>query len=174
MRPVLFVPGLGNSGPGHWQSLWQSALPGSRRADLPGWDTPHLMPWVLALDEAIARFQEPPVLAAHSLGCLAVAHWATRHTRPIHGALLVAPPDPERPEAPETVCEFAPVPRHTLPFPCRVVASSEDPYADLEWSRTLARAWGAAFTVAGPCGHLNAASGHGEWPRGLALLEDLL
>ena len=31
-----------------------------------------------------------PVLAAHSLSCALVAHWATRQARPIAGALLVA------------------------------------------------------------------------------------
>jgi len=27
MRPVLLVPGIGNSGPAHWQSLWQVKHP---------------------------------------------------------------------------------------------------------------------------------------------------
>ncbi len=31
-RPVLLVPGYGNSGPGHWRSLWERALPAARHA----------------------------------------------------------------------------------------------------------------------------------------------
>jgi predicted alpha/beta hydrolase family esterase len=46
---------------------------------------------VEALDRAIADIEGPVVLAAHSAGCLMVAHWAQRHSRPIKAALLAAP-----------------------------------------------------------------------------------
>ncbi len=175
MRPVLFIPGYGNSGPGHWQSLWEPLFPNSRRVPMPNWFAPRLGPWVEALDVAILRCLEeaPPILVAHDLGCIAVAHWSDRYGRSIHGALLVAPTDPERPNAPEHVRAFAPIPPRGLPFPSRVVASGNDPQVSLARAQGLADLWGSTFTDLGPRGHLNGASGHGEWPRGQALLREL-
>jgi predicted alpha/beta hydrolase family esterase len=55
-----------------------------------------------------------------------------------------------------------------------VVASQDDPYVTLARARAFAGAWGAAFVDAGPRGHLNAASGLGDWPEGRRHLEALL
>lgn len=176
MRPILMIPGYGSSGPGHWQTLWEDLFPDTRRVPMPNWFAPHRTAWVEALDTAIHLAQDtaPPILVAHSLGCLAVAHWAARHHRPIHGALLVAPSDPEQEGALEAIQDFAPVPLLSLPFPSHVVASSNDPHVGLDRARAFAQAWGSAFTDLGPRVHLNAASGHGEWPRGQELLRELL
>jgi len=177
MRPILIVPGYTNSGPGHWQSLWEAAMPTARRVQMPSWEHPRRIEWAAALDEAIARAGdtgETPLLVAHSLGCLAVVHWALDGGQPVHGALLVAPPDVERPDTLEILRDFAPIPRFGLPFPSRVVASSDDPYVSIDRARAFAEAWGSDFTDLGPRGHVNTASGFGEWPRGEALLADLL
>ncbi|HNX93881.1 MAG TPA: alpha/beta fold hydrolase [Holophaga sp.] len=176
MRSILFIPGYGNSGPGHWQSLWEGNIPTAIRVEMPSWDFPHRADWVNALDDAIERtsYDEPPVLVAHSIGCIAVAHWALEHQRPIHGAFLVAPSDPERPDALEILKSFAPVPQFALPFPSHVVASSNDPFVDLERARDFADAWRSSFTEIGPKGHINTASGFGEWPRGEALLHEIV
>ncbi len=40
------------------------------------WNTPHRNAWVIKLDQAIRSAQAPVILAAHGLGCLAVAWWA--------------------------------------------------------------------------------------------------
>jgi len=112
-RPVFLVPGWQNSGPGHWQSLWESQVADARRVEMPNWDFPRRWEWTGALDDALAlhlRFDgAPPVLVGHSVGCLAIVHWAAQHQRPIHGALLVAPADVERDEAPEELRDFAPI-----------------------------------------------------------------
>jgi len=187
MHPILIIPGYGDSGPGHWQSLWEANVKYAKRVEMPNWLFPHRAAWVEALDEAIrdAGALAPPVLVAHSLGCIAVAHWVRYGQRTVHGALLVAPPDLERPER-WTVTDleradlvaatrdFLPVPRSGLPFPSQVVASSDDPYGSLERARELAEAWGSQFRDVGPCGHLNTAAGFGEWPRGEAFLQELL
>ena len=70
------VPGLGGSGPTHWQSLWEAARDDTVRADLGLWDKPHRNSWVTKLDQAIRTAQAPVVLVGHSLGCLAIAWWA--------------------------------------------------------------------------------------------------
>jgi uncharacterized protein len=173
--PILIIPGLGNSGPGHWQSLWEGSIPGARRVEMPNWDFPHRPDWVEALDQAVRKASEdaPPLLVAHSLGCLAVAHWAAAYRRPIHAALLVAPTDAEDPSLTELFPSFAPIPLHSLPFDSRVVASSDDPYVTLDRAKAFAEAWMSRFTNAGAKGHLNTASGYGPWAQGEGLLEDL-
>ncbi|MDO7843224.1 RBBP9/YdeN family alpha/beta hydrolase [Sphingomonas immobilis] len=172
---ILTVPGLGGSGPTHWQSLWESSRPDTVRVELGMWNTPHRNAWVTKLDQAIRSAQAPVILAAHSLGCLAVAWWAelTRQPYgwPVAGALLVAPADVDRHGAQDTIKALAPAPKTPLPFPSIVVASSDDPWIDIERAHSLAVSWGSHFVDAGPQGHLNAASGIGWWSEGQELLD---
>ncbi len=172
MRPVLIVPGYGNSGPGHWQSLLESST-GARRVDMPSWNFPRKVGWVDALDAAIGSFHEAPLLVAHSLGCIAVAHWARTGAHDVAGALLVAPTDVERSDALEAVRGFSPIPKSRLPFPSLVVASDNDPFISELRARDLARWWGARFHLLHGAGHINTESGHGPWAEGEALLQEL-
>jgi uncharacterized protein len=176
MRPILIIPGYGDSGPGHWQSLWEFNRKYAKRVQMPNWDFPHCPDWVEALDSAIREASQtmPPVLVAHDIGCLAVAHWARRYQSPVHGALLVAPIDVERPDAKDVLKSFAPIPMFGLPFRSHVVASTDDPFLSIERAREIADAWDCLFTELGPRGHINTASGQGEWPRGEAFLQDLI
>lgn len=172
---VLIVPGWTNSGPGHWQTLWERSDPHRfRRVEQRDWDTPQLTDWVQTLDAAIAAEPAPPVLVAHSLGCIAVAHWAVLYDRPVAGALLVAPPDVERADMPDEVRNFAPVPCRPLPFRSILVASDNDEYATIDRAGHFARCWGSEFVRAGAVGHINTDAGFGPWPRGERLLESLL
>lgn len=173
MPAILTIPGYQNSGPGHWQSLWEASLRDIARVEMPNWDYPRKVEWVEALDEAIAACTSPPILVGHSLGCLAILHWAAAHDREVRGALLAAPADVDRAEALPELRSFGPVLRRRLPFPSILAASSEDPFLALERARGLATDWGSTFVNLGPCGHLNQASGYGPWPRGEALLTDL-
>lgn len=171
---VLIVPGWGNSGPDHWQSLWEEAGPDRVRVRQDDWDRPDLDRWVAALDAAVAACPGPPVLVAHSLGCTTVAHWAARTpTAPVRAALLVAPPDVDRVEQPELL-GFRPVPRAPLPFPALVVGSRNDPWTTGARAAEFAAAWGCGFTDAGEAGHLNSEAGYGPWPEGERLLAALL
>jgi len=79
---VLTVPGLNGSGPAHWQTLWERDRPSVVRAELGMWNTPHRNSWVTRLDQAIRQAEAPVVLAAHSLGCIAVAWWAALSPQP--------------------------------------------------------------------------------------------
>ena len=175
---ILTVPGLGGSGPSHWQTLWEQSRPDTTRVELGMWDTPHRNAWVTKLDQAIRQAQAPVVLAAHSLGCLAVAWWAELAGQPfgwpVAGALLVAPADVDRDGAPEALSTFRPAPTKPLPFPSILVSSSDDPWVSTHRSRELANGWGSFHVDAGPQGHLNAASGIGWWEEGQALLDRVL
>lgn len=178
---ILTVPGLGNSGPGHWQTTWEARLPRCRRVDLGLWEDPHRNTWVNKLNLAIQRAEAPVVLAAHSLGCLAVAWWA-EYEQPggpleggkVIGALLVAPPDVEERPLDRRLTRFAPVPERALPFPSILVASRNDPYLTMAQARRLARRWDARLADAGEAGHINAASDLGDWAFGRLLLNTLL
>jgi predicted alpha/beta hydrolase family esterase len=170
---VLIVPGWGDSGPEHWQSLWEATGDDVRRVQQRDWLYPVCAEWVDTLTRAIAEAGGPVVLAAHSLGCLAIAHCARGRALPIHGALLVAPPDVERPDFPPVVEGFAPIPRERLAFPSVVVASRDDPFGDFERTRALAEAWGSRLVDIGAHGHINAEAGFGPWPLGEQLLAEL-
>jgi uncharacterized protein len=175
---ILTVPGLGGSGPTHWQTLWERARPEVVRADLGMWDTPHRNSWVTKLDQAIRGAQAPVVLVAHSLGCQAVAWWATLSGQPygwpVAGALLVAPADVDRADAPPELTGFAPAPLTPLPFPSLTIASSDDPWIGVPRARALANGWGSHLVEVGALGHINAASGIGDWSEGQALLAELI
>jgi predicted alpha/beta hydrolase family esterase len=93
---VLTVPGLHNSGPGHWQTLWEQQRHDCHRVELGMWDQPHRNTWVNQLNLAIRAAGRPVVLAAHSLGVIAVVWWAQLEREAaqlVKGALLVAPPE---------------------------------------------------------------------------------
>jgi predicted alpha/beta hydrolase family esterase len=173
---VLVLPGLGGSGPEHWQTRWEDLYPRHRRIEQRDWDHPNREDWLATLKAAIDGEPEPVVLVAHSLGCALVAHAvARRFAARVGAALLVAPADVDSPSCTpaETRC-FAPMPLSRLPFPTTVVASETDPYVTLERARSFAVAWGAELVDAGPLGHLNAASGLGDWPVGRAIFDALI
>jgi predicted alpha/beta hydrolase family esterase len=173
---VLVVPGLYNSGPGHWQTLWEKEF-GFARVEQAEWDVPRCVDWVRTLNEVIMAQDVPVVLVAHSLGCIAVGHWAAEAdkeaVRKIKGALLVAPSDCERQDFPPGAVGFKPISREILPFRSVVVASTTDPYIPIGRSEELAGWWGSEFVNVGACGHITTADGFGAWPQGLALLDEL-
>jgi predicted alpha/beta hydrolase family esterase len=174
MPPVLILPGLGNSGPEHWQTHWQKKNPAFARVEQRDWDTPDRDHWIATLDRAIAAQPAPPLLIAHSLACALVAHWADKHGRALHGALLVAPADVESDlHTPPEVRGFAPIPLSRIPGRTIVAASADDPFVDPARAREFAAAWGAKLVEVGKHGHINSASGLGDWPQGRALLAEL-
>jgi predicted alpha/beta hydrolase family esterase len=173
-RPILLLPGFGNSGPDHWQSLWERTLPSARRVDLGDWTCPSRARWTSRLDAAVASCSEPPVLVAHSLGVIAVVWWGALYHAPVRAALLVAAPDMTRTDLPAEVLAFGAPPPARLRFDAVLASSSNDPYCELAQSQALAEAWGARFVDLGPAGHVNTDSGHGPWPDGERLLAGML
>ncbi len=174
---VLVIPGWQNSGPQHWQTLWEQQNPIFLRVQQRDWDTPHREWWVQRISEEVRQAPAPIVFAAHSLGCIAVAHWVQLgqpELNKIKGALLVAPADVDRKDCPGPIDDFRPVPRKLLPFPSILVASHDDPYLAMDRAREMARAWGSRFVDVGAAGHINGDSGLGDWPEGKRLLRHLI
>ena len=174
MTGTLILPGLHDSGPGHWQSRWEARDETMLRVLQDDWETPHCADWIAKLDQALTVTGPDTVLVAHSAGCALVAHWAVGDaSMRVRGALLVAPSDPEAPSFPSGATGFAPIPLLRLRFRTIVVASSDDPYVTLSRARTFATAWGSDFVIIGEAGHINSDSGVDDWPEGLALLNTL-
>ncbi len=171
---ILLLPGWLNSGPQHWQSLWQFEH-GHVRVEQHDWQRPLRGDWVARLEEVLLQCRRPALLVAHSLGCQLVAAWAahSRNTHRVHGALLVAPGDPERENLRPVQPSWSPLVLRPLPFASTLVASRNDPYCSLERAQMFARAWGSRLVDLGTAGHINADSGLGDWPQGLALLQAL-
>ena len=173
----MIVPGIWNSDPDHWQSLWQADRaatdPGSVVRIEPGsWSDPEPDDWHAAITRAVAGLDEPPVLVAHSLGVLAVAGWLRDVGRPpIAGAFLVAPPDPAAADFPGAAAGFT-EPRARTTTPVRFVVSDDDPYCSVGRAIRFADILGAEVVRVGALGHVNVASGIGRWAAGRALLED--
>jgi len=180
---ILVVPGLRDHVPDHWQTLLEASLGNARcvpRMERDAIEKLSCTAWVEMLDLSLARIDGPVVLVAHSAGCMIVVHWALTHGRPIQGALLATPPDFESP-LPDgyptmemlRANGWTPTPRVRLPFKSIVAASTDDPLGNLDRVADLAKAWGSALVNLGPVGHLNPASGFGEWPRAQEFLREL-
>lgn len=176
LASVLIIPGLFNSGPEHWQSIWRSRHPDYYRVQQADWETPRCLDWVRTLSASIREIDGAVVLAAHSTACAAVAHYAAEHGHDngqVVGAFLVGPSDTEAASYPIGPTGFAPMPLQKLPFQSVVVASSNDPYVSLERAKQFASSWGSRLITLQDAGHINAASGYGAWPEGEKWLEEL-
>ena len=111
MKPVvLTLPGWQNSGPGHWQTLWEQQY-GYQRVEQHDWARPLRGDWTARLEDVVLDAGGPVVLVAHSLGCILVAWWAAHsaNAHRVHAALLVAPGDVERADVRAQLPGWAPI-----------------------------------------------------------------
>lgn len=165
---LVLVPGFKDSGPEHWQSLWQAAVPAFQRIGQRRWDNPDIELWIAAIQRLLAERRRPAVLIGHSLGALASSCLAADRHPQVAGLMLVAPAEPSRFEAEERVPETG------LGVPALVVASHNDPVMRFARAEHWAAIWGADLADLGEAGHINAEAGFGPWPHGLDLLAGLV
>jgi predicted alpha/beta hydrolase family esterase len=178
---VLIVPGLRDHVEEHWQTLLASRLQRVRTVAPMGRQNLDREARVRAIEREACAIEGPLIVVAHSGGVIMVAHWAQEtRRRGILGALLAAPPDFERPMPAgfPTVDDLSaagwlPVPRIPLPFPSIVAASRNDPLAQYSRVMSLAQGWRSRLVDLGDVGHLNPASGFGEWPRAVSFIDEL-
>ncbi|RZI44696.1 serine hydrolase family protein [Herbaspirillum sp. HC18] len=177
---LIIVPGHGNSGPGHWQTLLEQSHPRAVRVMQKNWNLPVRWSWARSLDRTLSALDAPAILVGHSAGAMTIVHWAARSRRPVLGALLVAPPDMEArlpgmpPPWVTRLAGWAPIPMKRLPWPSIVVGSSNDAMCSLERAQEFARAWGSRFVDLGPAGHVNTDAGFGAWPGVHSLIASLI
>ncbi|MDB5875666.1 MAG: alpha/beta hydrolase [Ramlibacter sp.] len=177
---VLIVPGLRDHVLQHWQTLLALRLPRVRTVVPMGRSNLDCRERVMAIEEAAASIDGPITVVAHSGGVIATLHWARQTQRKLQGALLATPADFDLP-MPEGYPSMAaldaggwlPVPRDALPFRSIVAASRNDPLARYERGAEFARSWGSKLVDLGEVGHLNPASGYGDWPQADSLIREL-
>ncbi|WP_322023840.1 RBBP9/YdeN family alpha/beta hydrolase [Burkholderia sp. BCC1977] len=177
---ILIVPGLRDHVEDHWQTHLERRLPNARSVAPLEADKLSRAARVAALDAALAAIDGPVILVAHSAGVMIAVHWALRASRAIEGALLAAPADLDTPmpagyPAPDALDAhgWTPVPTRPLPFPSIVAASRNDPLARFERTQALAAGWGSRLVDLGEVGHLNPASGFGEWSDAERLIDEV-
>lgn len=178
---LLIVPGYADIGPTHWQSIWLEHFPNSIKVVQRDWINANRDEWVHILNSAIQSITQPMILVGHSLGCLAIIHWAdSREAQKsivkVKGALLVAPPDPDSVAYRAlSIRGFDPLPLHQLPFLSLLVASANDPFLSMDKARYFAACWGSKFVNVGERGgHMGEDATLGEWREGKELLKKLL
>jgi predicted alpha/beta hydrolase family esterase len=168
---LLVIPGLNDSGPGHWQTWLQSRYKGAVRVTQDDWSRGELDAWSARIDATLAA-QDPAiewVAAAHSFGCLALArHLAVHPSSSIKGVLFVAPADPDKFGVADRL------PSCSLGRPAALIGSETDPWMAGEKAREYARRWGASFRSLGDAGHINIESGHGPLPQAKVVVDALI
>ena len=169
---ILIIPGLGGSGPDHWQTAWGQAFPAMQRVEQADWEKPAYADWSVRLTEAVTRAPRPVVLVAHSLGTSLTMRWSSEqaeHARKVAGAFLVAPTDRDRFDASPTspVRGWGPMILKPLPFPSMVLASRNDDRVSFDRAEVFTKAWGSTLVDAGNLGHIGSAAKLGLWPFGL-------
>lgn len=172
---VLIIPGLNDSGPGHWQTWLQGQYSDAVRVIQSRWDRPELQRWSDRIAQTLARHDPRTewIAVAHSFGCLALAHhlaWrkdlaerqpggsACLSPTPIRAALMVAPASPDKFGVRNLL------PQRDLRLPATLVGSDTDPWMRADEAQDWAHRWGQHFTSLGDAGHINVDSGHGPWP----------
>jgi predicted alpha/beta hydrolase family esterase len=177
---LVIVPGLRGNVEDHWQTRLAAKATDVTIVPSFGRDKRDLTGRVADLHQAISNASAPVTIVAHSAGVLTTLHWASQHDLPVRGALLATPPDLAKPLGPEyptlhqlQQAGWLPIPSSPLPFPSIVAASTNDTLGDYDRVRSLAGAWGSRLVDIGAVGHLNPASGYGEWSEAETLLDEL-
>jgi predicted alpha/beta hydrolase family esterase len=175
---ILIVSGEDIGDPAHWLTRWEAKRDNCRYVDLGMWNASHRNAWINKLNLAIHRANGPVVLVTHGLGCVTVAWWAEyeqpAYCHPVVGALLIGPPDVDRPGRDERLARLGACPRKELPFPSYLAFSRNDPSCGYRTALALARDWGSCFADMDEIGPTDAQSNLGDWPEGERLLDRLL
>ena len=164
----VLVPGRFNSGPNHWQSIWEQQLPIWRRVTQSQWNDPDTHRLNGSLRRLLAQCRHPALLVGHSLGALASVCLAVELPAKVAGVMLVAPAEPARFHAEDDV------PAHSLGVPGFLVASHTDPFMSFARAEYWAGVWGVELVDLGEAGHINVDSGFGSWQYGTEVLRQLV
>ncbi len=155
---LLIVPGLGDSGPRHWQSWLHDIASPCSRVVQKAWHSPDIDEWADRVRQAARPMNGEAIIVAHSFGCLASVRAILQDPGYFRAALLVAPADPALFGIDDKAVGSL------LGCPATVVASRDDPWIAFDRARHFSDIWGSEFVDAGYVGHLNVEAGFGPWP----------
>ncbi|MDD2526010.1 MAG: alpha/beta hydrolase, partial [Bacteroidales bacterium] len=62
MTNYFIVPGLGGSGPEHWQTYFERSGENFRRIEQKDWNAPDIPQWIEAIQKAISAFDPQSVV----------------------------------------------------------------------------------------------------------------
>ena len=169
---TVIVPGVGGSEKNHWQSWLECSLEYSSRVIQDDWNHPVLNQWVDRLYNHIEKLKQPVQIVAHSFGCLTtiaalnqypiLRHW-------IDSIILVAPANPSRFSSEgfgTTTDNYAELfKQFTINIPTLMIVSENDPWLTYQDAIRYATHWNIPFVNQGKAGHINVASGYGQWPQ---------
>lgn len=168
MLKVLMLHGWGGSDAPHWQAWLSGEIAKNYgTVSFPLLDNPHFPSknrWMRQVKALLSDFQ-PDVVVCHSLANILWFHLCHEALiSPVKRLLLVAPPSLHCEL--ETLKTFFPldVPATLFAEEVLLVTSDNDPYMSSDEALSLQRALGIEMKVVENGGHLNTASGFGEWP----------
>jgi uncharacterized protein len=171
---IFIHPGYSGSNYDHWQSHWEREHPEYIRIQQRDWLHPVADEWAATIEQYLQQATEDTIVVTHSLGCLALVHWAQKTSLKIKGALLVAPPDYDDPRIKPFIQGFDRIKKERLPFKSILLASSNDEYMTIDNASELASTLGSTFVNLGERGHINAKSNLGNWLEGQLYLNLLV
>ena len=71
---ILILPGLGNSGEGHWQTIWENTF-GFIRVQQANWEAPVCNEWIDTIDKEVLKYDLSNVIDVLILSkCCSFAH----------------------------------------------------------------------------------------------------
>ncbi|MDP4210304.1 MAG: alpha/beta hydrolase [Bacteroidota bacterium] len=172
---INILPGLNNSGSGHWQTNWQVKY-GFYRVEQEDWAQPDFQKWKNTLINYLTKDKDEKdnILIAHSLGCLLVVKSLPEIREYVKGIFLVAPADPNGELFPRQLQAFNNLPDHDLGIPGYLIFSGDDPYASVSFAEKYGLTWGLKTVNIGRKGHINSESALGDWEEGFDYLGQLL
>lgn len=172
--PVFLVPEKPLES-GHWMNAWLQTHERAQLVELGMWDAPHRNTWVNKLNLAIQRAGQEVIVVTEGIATLALVWWqvferAEQWTSIIDdasgiaGAVVVSPPDFDRPGSDDRLAGFGSCPREALPFPTYIVTDFDASHEVQRCALRIAQdwqAWAVRETV------------RGGWLSGQTLLQSL-
>ncbi|MDD5717619.1 MAG: alpha/beta hydrolase [Sulfuricurvum sp.] len=168
MLKVLMLHGWGGSDDPHWQAWLSGEIVKKYGAvNFPLLDNPHFPSknrWMKQVKALLSEFN-PDIVICHSLANILWFHLCNEgEISPIKRLLLVAPPSLNC--TLETLKSFFPLEAPTTLFAkeAMLVTSDNDPYMSADEAQLLQKSLAIPMNVIHNGGHINTASGYGEWP----------
>jgi predicted alpha/beta hydrolase family esterase len=164
---VLLLHGWGGSNSPHWQSWLAGELAKEYGCvsflQFSNYDFPKLDVWKKELQAHLEDFQ-PDIVVCHSLANILWFHLCHEGSiNAVKKLFLVAPPSLEC--SIDELQSFFPLkaPQNLYAQEVLLVTSTNDPYLSEEEAKVLQNSLGVKMKVIQNAGHINAASGYGEW-----------